>query len=82
MPIFRMNKSNCKELWVSMFNAKALMGNRDEIKKDKSSEKKDNIERQYATDLSDAMDAPIYGMFNKLMHNYGGTLPSTTIITS
>ena len=64
-----------------MFNAKAYMGNRDEIKKDKSSERKDNIERQYATDLSDAMDAPIFGMFQRLIQQYGAVLPSTRIIT-
>lgn len=82
LPVFRMNMSNCKELWVSMFNAKALIGSRDEIKKDKRSERSDTILRQHATDLSDAMDASVFGLFNHLLKGYGSVLPSARIITS
>lgn len=77
LPVFRMNRSNCRELWVSMFNAAAKMGSRDEIQKDKSSERSTAILRQHATDLSDAIDAAVYGMFHHLINNYGGYLPST-----
>lgn len=81
-PKFRMNLSNCKELWISMFNAKALIGSRDDIKKDKRVENSDTILRQHATDLSDAMDASVFGIFYPLMGSYGGLLPNSTIITS
>jgi len=81
LPAFRMNMSNCKELWVSMFNAKAKMGSRDEIKKDKTGESSSSIKRQHATDLSDAMDALVYGMFHHLLTSYGSYLPSAKLIT-
>lgn len=78
LPTFRMNYANCKELWVSMFNAKAIMGNRDEIKKDKREERSGSILRQHATDLSDAIDAAIYGMFYHQLSGFGSYLPGAT----
>lgn len=77
-PRFRLNKQNCKELWVSMSNASARPGNNNEIKKDKRGERSDNPNRQYATDLSDAMDQPVFGMFEPLMRGWGAPLPDVS----
>lgn len=77
MPRFRINRQNCRELWVSMSNAKAKTAPNGEIRKDKSGERADNPQRQYATDLSDALDQPVFGLFNPLMKDYGPPLPDT-----
>jgi len=82
LPRFMMNKSNCKDLWISMFHAKAKTGRNGEIQKDKSSERSEKIDRQHATDLSDAIDTPIYGMYYKIFKGYGMVYPSTRVITS
>lgn len=75
LPRFRINRQNCRELWVSMANARAKTGINGEIKKDKSGERADNPRRQYATDLSDAVDQPVFGMYNQLMRDFGVPLP-------
>ena len=78
LPVFRMNKHNCKELWISMFNAQAIQSGRgDEIKKDKTDERKKNstILRQHATDLSDAIDSAIFGMFYHQFTSRGTSIP-------
>lgn len=75
LPRFRLNRQNCKELWVSMANAGAKMGLDGSIKKDKRSERSDSKKRQYATDLSDAMDQPVFGMFNQVMKGFGASIP-------
>lgn len=67
LPRYRMNKSNCADLLISMRNAKTKTGPNGEIKKDKSSEKSKKIPRQHATDLSDANDAPIFGIFKRFL---------------
>lgn len=82
LPVFRMNKSNCHELWISMFNAKAIPGSNGEIKKDKTSERSQVILRQHATDLSDAIDTIVFGLFRKLLNNIGFSLPDTKIKSS
>jgi len=80
LPAFRMNRSNCRELWVSMSNAQTKQGRNGEVKKDKSGENRgSSIERQFATDLSDAEDAVIFGMFKHKLHSFGGYLPGITI---
>lgn len=66
LPAFRMNKANCKELAVSMRNARVKQ-ERHGITKDKSSESKDKVPRQHATDLSDAMDKPVRALFSHLI---------------
>lgn len=66
LPNFRMNKSNCKELAVSMRNAK-IKQEKHGITKDKSSEKSANVPRQHATDLSDAHDKPVRALFGHLI---------------
>ena len=67
LPYYRMNKDNCRELHLSIKSAKTKNSRSGEIQKDKSSEKNKNLPRQHATDLSDANDTPVFGMFNQLM---------------
>ena len=78
LPVFRMNINNCRDTWVSMFNAQAKMSSRDEIQKDKSSERSKSIKRQHATDLSDAIDTIVFGRFHSLL-NKVAYLPETSI---
>ena len=75
LPRFRINRQNCRELWISMANAGAKNGLNGEVKKDKSRERSDNPQRQYATDLSDALDQPVFGMFEPLLRGWGDPLP-------
>lgn len=70
-PRFRMNKPNCPNLYVSMTRAKKKTNPDGSVKKDKSSERSDNRNRQHATDLSDAMDQPVFGLFNRLRMGFG-----------
>ena len=80
MDVFKLlNKSNCKELYISMKNAKAKRGRNNLIQKDKSSERSSTIPRQEATDLSDANDTPIYGLFKHFLNYHGGLLPGVSI---
>ncbi len=81
LPHYRMNKDNCRELHLSMKAAKSKPGKNGEIHKDKSSERNKNLPRQLATDLSDANDAPIYGLFKKLLKGLAHTLPDTNFHT-
>jgi hypothetical protein len=76
LPIFRINLSNAKELWVSMSNAQATQGSDDAVKKDKRSESSRVVSREMATDLSDAEDSAVFGMFSELM-DYYGSLPDS-----
>ncbi len=79
LPRFRMNRSNCRNLWISMSNAQAIQGSTDEIRKDKSSEGSSSIKREHATDLSDSIDTVVYGMFKKLLTNLGMSLPGVFV---
>lgn len=68
LPKYLINKVNCKELYISMKNAKAKTDEKTRgIKKDKSSERSKVIPRQEATDLSDANDTPVFGLFRHLI---------------
>lgn len=58
------NNDNCRELIVSMQDAPMVDG---EFKKDKKSEKNDNIPQWKATHLSDAADNLLYWKFNHLI---------------
>lgn len=80
LPRYRMNKGNCRELWMSMRNAKAIKGRDGLIHKDKSIERSKKIPRQEATDLSDANDTPIWGMFGHLSTSFGGLLPDSQML--
>lgn len=75
LPTYRMNKMNCKELYISMKFAKTKIGRQGEVKKDKSSERSGKILRQHATDLSDANDIPLHGMFYHMLRYNQGFLP-------
>ena len=82
LPRYRMNKDNCRELYLSMRNAKTVTGRYGETKKDKSSERSTRIPRQEATDLSDANDAPIFGKFYSLLRYQNSTLPDPRVSRS
>ncbi len=70
LPSYRVNKHNCKELVVSMRNAKTTQ-DRFGVHKDKRSEKNASVPRQLATDLSDANDKPIIVLFSHLINSRG-----------
>lgn len=80
LPRFRINIGNCRELWVSMTRAKSKRGLNGTIKKDKSGERSDNPKRQFATDLSDAIDQPVYGLFKQVLRGYGAPLPDGGVV--
>jgi len=67
-PKWRINKSNCKELWISMSQAPAKSGYNDAIKKDKKSERNKGYDQAHATHFSDAGDFIVVGMFLNLMY--------------
>lgn len=75
LPRYRCNYYNTQNLQASIGNAQAKPGLNGEIKKDKSIEKSKKIDRQHATDLSDANDAPMFGMFGHLLYSSGAALP-------
>jgi hypothetical protein len=77
---YRINRGNCRELYLSMRNARTAQGRNGEIKKDKTSERKTaSLPRQEATDLSDANDSPIFGMFHALLQGAGAFVPMLRI---
>jgi hypothetical protein len=78
-PKYRINKGNCRELWISMSHAKIKRSSTGLIQKDKSVEKSTRIQRQEATDLSDANDTAIFGMFSHLNNGFGGYLPDFAV---
>lgn len=75
-PRHRINYYKTRDLQASMAAAKATMGSDGTIRKDKSSEKSKKIQRQHATDLSDALDTPVWGIFGGLLTLTGGDLPA------
>ncbi|MEL6968634.1 MAG: hypothetical protein AAFO02_00585 [Bacteroidota bacterium] len=75
LPKFRINKWNCADTCTSMRFAKTKPGRNGEIKKDKSSERSKKIARQHATDLSDAIDQPIFSMFRHQVQRQAVGLP-------
>lgn len=75
LPRFRINKLNARATFVSMSRAKSKKAQDGSIRKDKSSERVDNPQREFATDLSDALDNPIFSLFNHVMKNFGTALP-------
>jgi hypothetical protein len=68
-PVVRINQDNCKYLITSIEGAGAVDG-RDGQKKDKSSEKDDNVPPEESTHGSDAFDTLVYW---KLKDHTGGT---------
>lgn len=78
LPRYRLNKENAEECYLSMRFARTKQS-ASGIKKDKSSEKSGKLPRQHATDLSDANDAPIWGLFKHYLNSFGSIMPSMTI---
>jgi len=74
-PNMRFNRSNCKELWISMNNAPAKAGANDSIKKDKSSERSKTVDQEHATHFSDALDSILVGMYINRMKSTPGFIP-------
>lgn len=74
LPKYLMNKGNCKELYVSMRNARSKEDNNG-IHKDKSSERSKKVLRPYATDHSDANDKPIIHLFSRIATSSQLSLP-------
>jgi hypothetical protein len=73
LPLVRFNRSNCKELLISMSNASAKAGRDSSIRKDKSSERRKGFDQAHATHFSDAADIVVVGMFlNKIQSSGGG----------
>lgn len=73
-PAYRINRSNARDTWVSMKYARAKKSRTGSIHKDKSSERSSKIPRQHATDLSDANDSPVYGLFSHLLRYVGASI--------
>lgn len=78
LPIFRINKYNARDLLISMQNTQIITSSDGSIKKDKSSERKLRAsDRQLATDLSDALDTAVYGLFRDTLRSAGISLPDS-----
>ncbi|MEO0625746.1 MAG: hypothetical protein AAFY91_02080, partial [Bacteroidota bacterium] len=67
LPSFRINRLNAKDLYIAMRFARTKQGRHGDTRKDKSSEKSSAIPRQHATDLTDAIDIPVYEMFYHML---------------
>lgn len=77
LPKYSMNIGNCRDLYISMKNAKAKKNPRTRmIQKDKSSEGRKSVPRENATDYSDANDQAVYGLFSSILSTTSGFLPS------
>jgi hypothetical protein len=74
LPTIRVNMSNARDLYISMQNAKVKRSSTGIIQKDKSSERSTAKKRQHATDLSDAGDTIIFGMFSQKIKSGGALL--------
>lgn len=79
LPRFRINRQNARELYLSMLRAKAKRGQDGGVRKDKSGERSDSKNRQLATDLSDAHDQPVFGLFFPLLRGMGASLPDSSM---
>lgn len=75
LPRYRCNYYRTQNLQASIGNAQATPGTNGEVKKNKAIERSTKIERQHATDLSDANDSPMFGMFGHLLYVSAAALP-------
>ena len=71
-PKYTMNRHNCTDLWISMTYARAIASSTG-VKKDKAGERSKTIQRNHATDLSDAMDTVVYGLYSSLLRGIVGS---------
>jgi len=78
-PRFRINKQNARFTYLSMSRARSKKRPDNTIGKDKREERSDNPNRQLATDLSDALDNPVYVLYAHLMRDYGPALPDSNM---
>lgn len=70
LPRFRINTANARDLLVAMQNTQVAAGRNGETKKDKSSERRlRSKDRHLATDLTDAIDAPVYGIYRDALRH-------------
>lgn len=79
MPRFRINRQNAYTTYISMSRAKKKTDANGAIKKDKSAERVDNPKREFATDLSDAQDNPVFTLYNHLMQQWQAPIPDTKV---
>lgn len=77
LPRIRFNKSNCKTLLISMQNAQTRQRSTDIISKDKRPEQSSKGLREHKTDLSDAADYVLFGLFRDLLERYGSVFYDT-----
>lgn len=71
LPLFRINKHNCKYMIISMQNAGVVQG-RNGFEKDKRPERLDSVAQEEATHFSDAADTLYYFKYaNRLSDNIG-----------
>lgn len=75
----RFNRSNCKTLLISMRNAQTRQGRNDMIHKDKRPETSKKGLREHKTDLSDAADYVLFGLFSDLLNTYQSYFYDTRI---
>jgi hypothetical protein len=69
LPFVRLNKSNCKELIISMENAAAIDDRTSGVKKDKRTERSKSIPAEESTHLSDTFDMVVYPIVKPLLSN-------------
>ena len=77
-PKIRFNLINCKELIYSMEQTPAIDYGRNDIRKNKSSERSLKATREQATDAGDAADKIIYGKYHRLNAGAPSTLAGLT----
>lgn len=82
MPRFRINKQNAYATYISMSRAKKKTDANGVIKKDKSAERVTNPQRQFATDLSDAEDNPVFTLYNPRMSQWHAPIPTPQVSKS
>ena len=75
LPRFRINRQNARTTYIAMTRAKTKTMPNGEIKKDKSGERVTNKQREFATDMTDAQDNPVYTLYHQLLSNFGAPLP-------
>jgi len=80
LPRFRINRQNARVTYIAMTRAKTKTAPNGEIKKDKSGERVDNPQREFATDLTDAQDNPVFMLYNQLMQDWGAALPEVKAV--
>lgn len=69
-PRIRFNRTNTRELWISMTNAPAEQGRNMAVQKNKRSERSKKIDQAHATHFSDTIDLVIVGMFMHIQFGY------------